>query len=486
VRIFGATPSPPLGEPAKVLSSLGLPSSPGIPELFSFERNVHNPHTDIPVFGNGAHLLPIVVGSRYFLSAALAHLGLALAYLLQGVLSGTPGSHWDAFLWVFLLGFVGFTTAGFSLHLLPVLSRRESPGPRAGTGPWVLMELGILGGFLALALGPVHTLRFPGGEFAAASYTVGVALLTSRFLGTLRSPTVGGTPSPERTGDRVTVPLFAGSWLAAMASGGMFTLSAWQTGPGLGWWIAAIHMFVLGHVLCLLLAVGLRLVPRALRTDPPRGLPEVLAALAIVGALGVPTGMLLSSPSDTRILFLLAIPEALWGLLYVPLLTWMYARNWRHRSDVVLLVVGGFLLWAGGGLGLGMAFEGNFSAAVSHALLNALGFVGGSIYLMWFWMIAPFQRVSHSWSRRIRWGGGSLWLAAVILAALAFGADLGGPTTLEVMALGLGLFLSLLWLAGTLPVLFPALNPLPGLTTLEIRRIREKWHSLFRKDRGPG
>ena len=133
------------------------------------------------------------------------------------------------------------------------------------------------------------------------------------------------------------------------------------------------------------------------------------------------------------------------------------------------------LLLFGGGLGLGMCSESNYHPVVTHALVYVLGFIGLMILVMWFGMIAPFQRISHSWTRRMMWVLAGVWIGAVLLLAAVGATGPIGAGALSATGGGLLLAVALAWGIGTVPVLFPKLHPLPGLTVEELRSIRDRW-----------
>ena len=413
--------------------------------------------------------------TRWFLTAALVHLSLVGVLLLFANQSGALTTQWNLVLWLLLIGFVACTTLGLSLHLFPAVSRRLSP-----KGPWapisfVLVETGVVWGAISLAQSP--SAPFPGWSFSAAStcFLVGVGFAVGIFVATLSRPRLT-TPGPEiRPGDAVTVPLFLASWLAALVSGVFFALSGVSLGPGFGWWLAAVHLFVLGHATLLIAAVTLRLVPRSLDADVPKVAGLALASLGTAGAALVPAGMLLTSPSTASLLAVLAVPEAGFAVLFFLLLLYLGLKAKTPRRQLGLHLTTVTFLLAGGAAGLWMAVRSDYSPVVAHGLVNVLGFLGLTIVIMWFGMVAPFQRISHAWTRRMLWGLSGSWLVMVLVLAWVGEALPTAPMWLTTVGGGLLLAVAITWGAGTIPVLFPALNPLPGLTSEEIRVIRNRW-----------
>jgi len=310
---------------------------------------------------------------------------------------------------------------------------------------------------------------------AAGAYLGAVAITVGLFVGVLARPPVGG-PRPEvRPGDAVTVPLFVAGWAAALGSGALFVLSGVSTGPGFGWWVAAVHLFVLGHATLLILAVTVRLVPRSVDANPPRAVTTALAVLGISGATLVPAGMLLVPASSVRFLAVLGLPEAAFAVLFFAVLLYLGARARTPRRQMGLHLVSVTALLVGGGLGLGMVLREAYDPLIAHALVNVLGFVGITILILWFSMVAPFQRISHAWTQRMLWALAVAWLGATVVLAVVGRSS--PPSTGELAAVGGALLLgsALTWGAGTIPVLYPRVNPLPGLTSEEIRVLRNRW-----------
>lgn len=137
--------------------------------------------------------------------------------------------------------------------------------------------------------------------------------------------------------------------------------------------------------------------------------------------------------------------------------------------------MGVMLFLVGGAIGLWMVSKSDYTLVVTHALVNVLGFVGLTILIMWFGMIAPFQRVSHAWTRRLLWTLSAAWIVGLVVAATVGTSGWPNGGWLSPFAGALLLGVAITWGAGTIPVLYPGINPLPGLTSGEIRVIRERW-----------
>jgi hypothetical protein len=419
--------------------------------------------------------VPFSAVSRQFLTAALVHLSASAALLLLGSDVGALTLRWDLFLWLLLIGFVGFTTAGFALHLFPTISRRPQPHPLIGQAAFLLAEGGLVFGAVGLsgvASPPVLSWVFSIGAllFLGSEATV-VGLLVRELI----EPRLL-TPGPEtRPGDAVTTPLFLASWASAVGSGGLFVLSGFSNGPGFGWWLAAVHLFVLGHATLLITAVSLRIVPRSVDADVSRPVVYSLTGLAIAGAGLVPVGMLVLPVSSSPDLALFAAPEAAFALLFISLLIRLVSRARTLRAESALNVTGVTLFLVGGGIGLWMVSESDYTPVVAHALVNVLGFVGLTILIVWFGMIAPFQRISHAWTRRLLWTLSAAWIAALAVAVSAGSGGWPNVGWLSSCAGAILLGVAIAWGAGTIPVLYPEVYPLPGLTSGDIRVIRDRW-----------
>jgi hypothetical protein len=419
--------------------------------------------------------VPFSAVSRQFLTAALVHLAAAGAVLLLGSGVGALTVRWDFLVWLLLIGFVGFTTAGFALHLFPTISRRPQPPLWAGQAAFLLAEGGLVLG--AFGLSEVTSPPFPGWVFSVGAllFLCGEGAIVGLFAGELIEPRLL-TPGPEtRPGDVVTIPLFLASWASAVGSGGLFVLSGLAEGPGFGWWLAAVHLFVLGHAVLLITAVSLRLVPRSLDADVSRPAVSLLAGLAIAGAILVPVGMLVTPPASAANLAIFAAPEAAFAILFVSVLIILVSRARTPRAEAGLHLTSVTLFLVGGSIGLWMVSESNYTPVVAHALVSVLGFVGLTTLFMWFGMIAPFQRISHAWTRRMLWALSAAWVVAVVAAATEGAGAWSATGWLSSFSGALLLGVAIVWGAGTVPVLYPELNPLPGLTGEDIRGIRDRW-----------
>ncbi len=420
--------------------------------------------------------MPLGEVSRRLLTASYLHLAAVGALLSAAPWDGVLDVRWDALLWLLLIGFVGFTTIGFALHLFPGFAQRPFPPRSTDRGTFLLAEGAVLLG--AVTLGDVPGVAMPRWSLAVAAilYLLAVASIVVRFVGAVRIENLSRPPSGVRPADRLVVPLFLGSWSGAVAAGLLFLFAGITDGPGFGWWVAGIHAFLLGHVVLLILGSSLRLVPRSLGADPPLALAGFLAGAGGAGALLVPLGMLTVPPLAPEVLALLAVPEAAMAVGFLGLLFLLGLRARSPRSQLVLHAAGVAFLCGGGAIGLWMVAAPDFDLLTTHALVNLVGFVGLTILVMSFGMIAPFQRISHSWSKRMMWGLATLWIVAVALMALVEAAGLV-PAPLGFSLLGAATFVvALLWMLGAVPVLYPSLNPLPGVPFERLQEIRKGRH----------
>lgn len=418
--------------------------------------------------------MPFPSASRGFLTAALFHLaGVGVGVLLDSSSGGLP-ARWDLWLWLLILGFVGCTTAGFALHLFPTISRRPPPPPWIGLLAFLLMESGLLTGAAFLFGGTASGSMGWGFSLGAAGYTGGEITLVGLFVRELSQPRFETAGPKVRPGDSVTIPLFLAAWLSAIGSGTLFLFAGLANGPGFGWWIAAIHLCVLGHGVVLITAVSLRLVPRSLDADVPRPMAIGLAALGSIGAVSVPSGLLLVTPSAAADLTLFAAPEAAFGLLFVSVLIVLVLRAAQPRAEAGLHLTALSLLLLGGGLGLWMVSRSVYFLVATHAFVNLLGFLGLTILFMWFGLIAPFQKISHTWTRRMLWSLSAIWLLGVgVVVASGTGVGLGTSGALRLTG-AIVLVVAVLWAVGTIPVLFAGSNPRPGKRPT-IRSLRARW-----------
>ncbi len=419
--------------------------------------------------------MPLSSASRGFLTAALSHLAVAGGLVLVPTVGEVFSTRWPAFLWIVLVGFVACSTFGFSLHLYPAIARRRLLGPAL---EWVALgavEVAVVLGAASLAGLLPTNLPIPAFGLAAGFLLAG-SIAVALLLGTAGTRSFpAASPPDSRPGDAVSVPLFLFAWVAVCVAALSFVLSGISSGPGFGWWIAAVHILLLGHMVPLITAVTLRLVPRALGADPPRSVAIALATLAGAGAIAVPGALLALPPSAGLNLLLAASPEAAFAVVFAIVLAYLGIRAKTPRRQVGLQLAGVLLLVAGGSLGLFMVGNADYAPVHGHAVLGALGFAGLTILVAWFGMIAPFQRISHTWTRRMLWTLGGLWILAVAFLGAASGASGAVAVWLASGAGSLLLAVAVLWWVGTVPVLFPRLNPLPGIDSTTIHGIRDRW-----------
>ena len=392
----------------------------------------------------------IGAGPRRFLATAMLHLA-ALGVLMA---SGVVGL--DALLWLFLVGFLGHTLVGFAWHLAPSISRRRLVGVPSGPAYWVAAELAVLGGTVGLS-GKLPPAVGQGVSFAAAVLWLLVsAVFTAALLRSSRGPALGTPPAP-RPADAFAAKLFLLSWSFGVAAAALWVLSAVQDGPGLGYWLAGVHAFVLGQVALLIFGVSLRLLPRFVGADGPRWLAGALVASAVVGALGIPATMLLVPVGEIWVVGVPGLFEGMAALLFLFQLLWIGARATTPRRAHVIYLAGAVLLCAGGSLGFRMVTTSDLAIVGIHAWTTLLGFTGLMVLGMWFSMIAPFQFLSHRWTLRALAVGAILQVSAVLLVWSELAIPRSAVALATVLAGGLEAVLGILWAFGTLPVLFPSL-----------------------------
>ena len=388
---------------------------------------------------------------RPFLVAAPVHL---MAWGALWDLSGRwglPTVSWDAFLWLFVIGFVGCTILGFLLHLFPALARRPMVPPHDRGVLFVLTEA-------AVVLGTVGLDGAPWVWIAGSALWMGTVLLFGNHLRLLlRTPAKLSAATTYPTDTRVLPLVLASVAFAALAAGFWLVAAivpALDAEPGVGLWVTGLHLYLLGQVVLLILGVSLFLVPRALSAPVPLRIFRPVPPLAIAGAILVPLGMLWLPNSAFYLLALLALPEALAATLYAIGLGVLLARARTPKPQATLFLVAALFLLLGGGIGLAMSLTGDFTWIGAHALVNLFGFVGIMVMGMAFSMIAPFQFITHAWTIR------AMRLELGVLAAIAglatvvplASAGLGGMAS-ELIGALVVLAGGIFW-AGSVPVLY--------------------------------
>lgn len=405
--------------------------------------------------------MPIGPASRRFLLAAPAHL---VAWGL--VAAAAPALlAWDAGLWLLMTGFVGETILGFLLHLAPGLLGRPIGAARGHTGTFVVAEAAVLAGTWGLsAAAPAGAAT--GLELAGAVlWLVAASMLVASVRGTpTPRPTAPGRelgPAP-RPADRAVEPLLVASLTWLLAAAGLWGLAAVEPGPGLGWFVAGVHLFLVGHAATLVFAVGLRLLPRALGTDPPEALVRGLVPAAALGPGALALGMLGTSLWGIRAVALFALPEAFAGAAFGLAVVLVALRARTPKPTRGAFVVSTAALAVGGLAGLAMAAGPDLGGLTFHADVMLLGFLGTMIVAMVASMLAPFQRVGHRWTvvalaaQTALLAAGVAGLAAAPEAAPAWGNLSRAAGGVSVAVVGA------LWIAGVVPVLYPPGRPGSG------------------------
>ena len=404
--------------------------------------------------------MPLGELSRRFLVASYVHLGVAGGLLAAAPWDGALTAHWDVLLWILLIGFAGFTTIGFAVHLYPGFAQRPAPVVLNGILGIGLAESSVVLGALALWGGPVAGI--PGWTLSLAAILYGgvVAGLLVGFVSAARMLRLGTRSATVRPADRFVVPLFLGSWIGALAASALFAMSGISAGPGFGWWLSGVHSFVLGHLVLLILAASLRLVPRSLTADPPTAWTGVTSVAASLGAVTVPLGMLSSVPNAPSALVLFALPEAVAAGSFLTLLGFLAVRARTPRPQILLHALGFALLCVGGSIGLWMVVRADYGLVAPHAFVNLFGFVGLTILVMSFGMLSPYQRISHVWTTRMLWILAGSWMSVLVLVAVVSRLDLVPVSGLFGTLGAATAAVAVLWGLGAVPVLYPELRPL--------------------------
>ncbi len=403
----------------------------------------------------------IAAPPRRFLATGPVHLALWGALTAVGPLSGTPVVGFSGLLWLLLVGFVGFVILGFAWHLFPSIARRRFRGVPESAAYWAAAELAVVLGLLGRSnVVP----REAGGGLdlvGALAWLLVLAVFGGAVVRSARAPPAGGgsPPPSSHRADRVAAGLFVVSWAFGVASAAAWVASTRSPGPGFGYWIAGVHLFLLGQVTLLIFGVSLRLLPRLVSADGPRGLAEALAVFGLAGAIGMPVGFLTTSPASATALVIPGTLEGIAALLFVTQLLWIGAHAGSPRRRLVVFIAGGVALCVGGGVGLGMVTSGDYSSVGLHAVTNLLGFVTLTVGGMWFSMIAPFQFISHRWSLRALVATTLGLLAAVV--ATGTGAVAGGSWAADSSGItgSLVLAVAVVWVVGSVPVLYARAEP---------------------------
>ncbi len=394
--------------------------------------------------------MPMAAGPRRFLAASPVHLA------TWGLLTAVGGFAFNADLWLFMTGFVGFTLLGFAWHLFPALSRKRLKWVPDGTGYWVLGEVAVMAGLLGMSglpgipWAPVLGLLGTGAWLVVVTIFGGALVVSSRG----RSLTAG---PPERPADRTAVHLFSLAWPFGGVAAAFWGISLVWPGPSFGLWIAGVHLFLLGQVALSIFAVSLRMLPRFVGANAPRLVAQALGTFAISGAVSVPAALLLLPPGWTTLVAVPGLLEAMAALLFVVELVYLALRATTPRGAHAVYVASASCLCVGGAIGLFMVSSSDYGVVQAHVWTNLLGFVGLTVLGMWFSMIAPFQFVSHAWTLRILGVASALLLASVLVVDVSTGLMLPRGGLWTEAAGGIVLVLGSLWLAGSLPVLYPRL-----------------------------
>lgn len=325
--------------------------------------------------------------SKSFIAAGQVHLTVWGVLWTLNVLVVGHLVTWDTLLWLFVIGFVGFTILGFSLHLFPFLSGKplhvkppQWPTFVLGEAAVVLGSIGLSGWTWAWILGATCWLLTGG-------------LTVSTFLFDV------GRRAKARPIESETILLFAASWVFGLLAAVLWAATAWVPGlmdsPGLGLWVVGLHFYLLGQVTLLIFGVSIKMIPKAQSVTPPQVLTKAIPYLAISGAALIPAAMTMPLGLGLGAVALAAIPEGVAAILFLSCIVFLIVRAKTPKPAVFLYLVSALALLAAGSMGASIARDAAFSLVNAHALLALFGFVTIMIVGMSFSMLAPFQFVAH-------------------------------------------------------------------------------------------
>lgn len=310
-------------------------------------------------------------GARRFVGASVLFLIAAQGAALAGAGRRTVVS-------LTLLGFVFHMLFGKAYSLVPSYFVRELAFPRA---PALQLPFSLVGA-VGVGLAPLPGVPAVVGAVGGVAWVVGVAVFLATVLWTLRGNLLGGeTGTSEANVHRGRVDRVANAAVPVALSYfavGSYEVAALETGlPRLlgGSLAADTHLLAAGTAALMVLAVGLRLLPRFLVATPPWPLVVVVLPAGAVGP-ALLAGAFLGGP-----LFLAgAVLEAVAVLGFAATYGVLYWRTDRDRVGFTGVLAGAVCGVLGIGLGLQFAVAGLDPAlAVAHFRLNLVGFLGLTI-----------------------------------------------------------------------------------------------------------
>jgi hypothetical protein len=343
----------------------------------------------------------------------------AIGFLVASQAAALLGAPARVELTLGLFGFVLQVVFAKAYSLVPSYYDRTLRWPVA---PVIQLPLTSLGAAL-LALGYGGLVPAPATAVGAAAWGLGVLAAVVTIVATIwDDPTGSETGTSEVNEHRQRVDRLANAFMpvaVAYILAGSYVVLSVATGlpsPVAGR-SQASHLLAAGGAAMLLFAVGFRLLPRFLVTDPPRGVPQVVLPAGALGPLVLAGWFLDGWP------FLLgAVLEsvAVGGFAVAYLV--MVRRTAKNRVGFHGPLLGVLAGLTGVGLGLMFATAGPTPALIAaHRHLNVFGFLGLTIVGVLFQFYPPAVGA---------WPGGSdrTALAAIVTLALGVGLAAAGPS----------------------------------------------------------
>lgn len=326
-----------------------------------------------------------------------------------------------------LHGFVLHVVFAKAYTLVPSYFERELAVPWAPAAQLPLSALGVLG-LVGEALGGPRWLGVAG----AAAWLGGTLLFVGALGWSVRdNPTGRATGTGHSKADRRRVDRFANAFVpvvfAYLVAGAAASLAAHAGLPApVGGGAAATHLLAAGGATLLVLAIGLRLLPRLLVAHPPW--PVVVLVLPA----GAVAPALLSGAFLGGTAFVLgAVIEAAAVVGFAGAVWTMILDSDRGRVGVHAVALSAAAGVAGVALGLEFAVRGPTAAlAAAHVRLNLLGFLGLTIVGVAYHVYPP--AVGELPVSTDRSAAATLWLLAggLVVEVLGLVTGTGAMVTL--------------------------------------------------------
>jgi len=288
-----------------------------------------------------------------------------------------------------LFGFVLHMVFGKAYSLVPSYFDRQLA---VGWAPGVQFPLTVLGTLLLAAAPLTGIPTAPSATAGAVLWAAGVGVFVGALAWTIRgNPTGGETATGGVNQDRQGVDRFANAFvpvaLAYLVLGTYATLATHTPLPVLvdGYPPRATHLLGAGTATLLVFALGFRLLPRFLVTDPPRNLVRIVlpagAIAPLLLAISLPAGGLFPPAA-----LLEATAVVGFAIAYIVL----FRRAERRRVGFYGVLLGSIAGSAAVLFGLHFATAGPTPALVTaHYRLTLLGFLGLSIVGVAFQFYPP-------------------------------------------------------------------------------------------------